>query len=563
MEEYIIVNKPIRRCGVYAILNLCKRKVYIGESKDLYHRIGNHFDNIFREIRDNGTNNNLIDEKCKTYEILPVIYAENYDKESLDFARHSDWIIDETLCMYVFRCIGFDLYNGSDDVDKRDNVGRERDFLFDNNLSVKEMYNGLVRFLGKEWTENNIKDVLDNVARKINENIGCLGVKLEDLEYTNNDTLRQLWKKRVNNLLDKIKGKKIWHEVAGIKTYIINDGNYDLARKVLNDLIKERLKKQDLLECGVGKKTIQDLKELYKNGELDRIGICKFGHYLDQSPVTILRTKVYDIQHSSMDYVDGELMIRKKENDAEKGICFWSLKKFNIEEIRNFFDAETRSSKYILMPYTTSDVYKNSQSYYGNKEEINQKELNFFDNEEIDDFYFRMKNKCIDLEKKITDYVKIEDSENKFDRFAEDKFSFGYALDQELKKYTKKYKYPLETMFPEVISKWSINKDKGTVRKSLSVALLISELSFVDADIEISDLFDCYISHTGNQVKDTIKGQNGTCRASVNDQEEISNFFDELKSKEVLTDESEVGFLIAKVEYPYVVRMLEDPFDYN
>ena len=57
-EKTIIVNKPKRHAGVYAILNILEKKVYIGETNDFYHRIPEHIIGIFENS--NNENQNIL-----------------------------------------------------------------------------------------------------------------------------------------------------------------------------------------------------------------------------------------------------------------------------------------------------------------------------------------------------------------------------------------------------------------------------------------------------------------------------------------------------------------------
>ena len=57
-EKTIIVNKPQRHAGVYAILNILEKKVYIGETNDFYHRIPEHIIGIFENS--NNENHNIL-----------------------------------------------------------------------------------------------------------------------------------------------------------------------------------------------------------------------------------------------------------------------------------------------------------------------------------------------------------------------------------------------------------------------------------------------------------------------------------------------------------------------
>ena len=120
-SNQIILEKPIERSGVYAIINLFQKRVYVGETNDYYRRMSTHIPGICNDdvIK---TNQHLMDEEDKRFDVM-LMLTSDYDKLSGD----NSWIIDETLVMYLFRKYGFALYNGNDDGE--DNIGAKRRFL--------------------------------------------------------------------------------------------------------------------------------------------------------------------------------------------------------------------------------------------------------------------------------------------------------------------------------------------------------------------------------------------------------------------------------------------------
>lgn len=93
--------------------------------------------------------------------------------------------------------------------------------------------------------------------------------------------------------------------------------------------------------CGLTEKTIDELAALIESKAMDKIVFCKFGHYLDQGPMTILRTKTYDIEHNQLKDLNG-LDIDSENRD--KGICFWALKRLNEVKIPEDISDRWRSS---------------------------------------------------------------------------------------------------------------------------------------------------------------------------------------------------------------------------
>ena len=82
-EKTIIVNKPQRHAGVYAILNILEKQVYIGETIDFYHRIPEHIIGIL----ENSDNENLLNAQTHNFEIFVLLdmvdtYAKNKKNEN-------------------------------------------------------------------------------------------------------------------------------------------------------------------------------------------------------------------------------------------------------------------------------------------------------------------------------------------------------------------------------------------------------------------------------------------------------------------------------------------------
>ena len=569
MLEKVIVTKPQERCGVYAIINLVRKKVYIGESMDLYQRLSDHIRNIMFGMEDNGTNNNLVrdaKENGRTFEVFSVLFAPDYDKSKKDVQRNHDWILDETIYMYLFRKYGFELYNGEDG---RDNLGGERKFLIDNTIAGDALDKALEDFLNIEELPYSIGLAKKELDKDL---FYRFGKNLCELSEISEEERERVWTARVKSL---IIGKQ---ERDGEVIYAlepVTEKNVAKVRYVCNELLKERLKKEDLERCGVHGKDIKELISWIEEGKLDRIAICDYGHYLDQSPVTILSTKNYDIKHNSMVLQDGEVRINKKVKEEMPGICFWAFKGLNEQTVTQFLEEENQQPKYVIMPYTTSKAYKDG----GSDKELTKKEyvdLNLQDGEDLDVFFERMrgcyekhekrsKNK-ISMYKSIIMKMKSADVDERIKaikvltKFVEmarnkDKFAFGYARNRTAK--TRIYPFP-EGMFPEVIAKWS----KSSTRRASNVAFLISELSYVDADIEKKDIFAYYESHTGKNLEYTLKGSNCKCCAKL-DKEQKKRFINHLKElkNEKIHDRKEINFLIAKLEYPYIIALVNDPVD--
>lgn len=95
----IIIEMPQHRSGVYIILNPVKKKAYVGESMDMYFRWVTHIRGIF--LKETGSNKNLTNETCQTFEIFPALtVTDGYKKEKKA-------IVMIGLFMKRFTCICF------------------------------------------------------------------------------------------------------------------------------------------------------------------------------------------------------------------------------------------------------------------------------------------------------------------------------------------------------------------------------------------------------------------------------------------------------------------------
>lgn len=568
MQERVIITKPQERCGVYAILNLVQKKVYVGESMDLYQRLSDHIRNIMFGLENNGTNNNLVrdaKENGRTFEAFPVLFAPNYDKNKKDAQRKHDWIIDETIYMYLFRKYGFELYNGEDG---RDNVGGERKFLIDNTIVGEDLDRELEGFLNKEKLPYSICQVEEELDKDL---LKRFGKTLCELSTMTDEERQKVWNERAKAMTVATMELK----EDGILYALDPLSKKGYVASVCNELLKERLKKEDMERCGVEGMDLRELVSLAENGELDRIALCQFGHYLDQSPVTILTTKCYDIKRNKM--ITGQDGF-KIVSDAEegKGICFWAFKR-KPQDAEKYLSEDNKGPKYVIMPYTTSASYKDGEKDINLKKKA-KADLNPYDGESMEQFFQRMWESYKTKEKKVK---KLFEKFEEWDKKAEDAygddyqeclnnkgkaliermnlpdiFALGYSFGRREK---DRVSYP-EGMFPEVVAKWSVNETTRDIRNSANLAFLISELKYIDAKMNEEDIFPFYLSQTNNPIEKTMKGINSKCCAKLLEKDMFIRKCKGLEA-ETLNNKDEVRFLIAKIEYPYIVELANNPVD--
>ena len=525
--------------GVYAILNPIKRKVYVGETNDFNRRLTQHIIGIYEggntesdnedKNDKNNTNKNLINEEVKEFEIFPVINAEYFKRHYKSEKR--SWIAHETIVMYLFRKYGFTLYNGNENY--CDNTGKNREFLLNPDYERKENEKGLSlyeltlnylrKFDSNGYDYHSWEDVISCADQELRENIfkPRYGSEMQGFSGLS----EKEWKKRLKEYITV--------ENADIR--IITDKNY---QRECNRLLMKKLSVDDLDDCGLKKIEADEFFRLIENGELDKVIFSKFGHYLGQSPITILKSKVYDTVNNKL----SDLGLSINSNRANQGVCFWAIKRLNNAWVRQFFIKEDSDKKpyYVIMPYTPSMKYNENEFIEGIKD-INI--LNPRDNESMEVFNLRMRSMFTDDEE-----------------FAQDNFAFGY-YDFDVKEKGKirlkeKKDYP-EKMIPAVISKWSEKT------KSNSNALLLSDFCYVDASYSnLNEVYRCYQKLTSgggnskNDFSNASRGSHYCCEIKEDKKSQLLDFLRNNIEKEA--DFKTTSFILAKIEYPYIVRLANE-----
>ena len=521
-QNQSILEMPTDRSGVYAIFNPITKKAYVGETNDFNRRLTEHIIGIYG----NGdlTNNNLKKETIKSFEIFPVINSE-YNKKRYK-KNEAYWLAHETVIMYLFRKYGYELYNGN--YSGRDNTG-DRDFLIKNDVKGQELTNHTIEYLNlKNYTPSEIledENKNDYYIENWEDFINAAESELND----------NIFKSRFNKSMEEFyhlsesERKAIWFD--RLKTYaennnncIINENNYI---EECNKLLMQKLSVEDLECCGLRKISVKDFCNMIKDGTLNNVIFSKFGHYLSQSPVTILMSKIYDINHNKLKQLDLDI----NPDCAEKGICFWAVKRLNLNNTKKFFAkaGSGKESRYVIMPYTP---FMNQE--INNDALIKGTEINPLPGESIDDFYIRMRYKF----------------ENDID-FTQENFALGYSSNCNKKCKTKDYP---KDMFPAVIKK------KAKKTNSKSNALLISEFGFVDVSYkDLTEIYKCFYSMREGEYKGELAhsytGPVSHMCATLK-QDKKAKLIDYLENNfEKEPDFRTTSFIIAKIEYPYIVSL--------
>lgn len=530
MKEQIVVEKPKSKFGVYAWINKSDRIAYVGETCDLNHRLCEHIRSMYGYEK--SSNDNLIyafSRLNKAFVGRILYYSSNYNK----IEETKEWLLDETIYMYAFVKNGYKLYNGKEalEYDENGKLNKYPAKLTDNA--------GNRSFL----REKDISSGLDEYC------------KLYFGKFTKEEIDMKVGKavKQVKDILENLKSES-FIEIN------VND-----AREKCNELACTYLRKEDMENLGILPVKKADFKQKIQNGEFDRIAVCGFGDYLEQSAITILQTKQHDIKNNTLQVKNEDIEIWEKLSQDEKGICMWAYGHSNPEKYRNYLcnGKEAKLPRYLLLPYVQSDKYS---KLLWKKKDDSQFDYERQAGESMKDFFGRMremyedKERYADLQKTFVEYQKEIAKKPDFIKKGElyraflnyilknDHFSFGYAWDRRTAKNINKCKkYPCN-MFPQIIKKTTENTSRN------SVSFLISEINYITCDVDDSLLLKCYKTHTGNDFKKTMHGPNNTACGEIVDKKKLLQIVENSSD-----DNDEIKFLLAKIEYPYVVANVKDP----
>ncbi len=507
----IIIRKPgVWRSGVYIILNPLKNKVYIGETTDFGRRMVEHINSIYGF--ENSSNENIIAEENESRSYLMFVALEHqYNKNT---SEELSWITDETIYMYLFRKNGFQLYNGNKY--NRDNMGYQRSFLHQKNV----IYEELSEFLGVNMPP---KSYIDEKENQLNETfLEMFGIRMQEWVQLNDKERLRIWENAMNEL--------------GKDNFLIK--NKSSKKEVCRQLRKINLNKYSLRECGLKEKSLLELAE---NGCLDRIVVSKFGNYYEQSPMTILMTKQFDILHNRMK--TGSIVIERKNNpDEGDGICFWALRNLNPDTVKTFLtdtkgNGQYTGPRYAILAYTMSGKFKKKHS------EIDfSRYLNKWEGETLTAFFERMRLYYECSENKLREIARDEKELDILTKIAKYNFAFRYGFKLQTKTKRVCYDYP-SNAFPEVVSKSG----------KRNYAFLISELCYAkEAFDDINDFYGLYNSRTGNELIGSFGGQNSHSCAEVKDRDNLVEWLENISKAE---NTEMTGCIIAKLQYPYMVEL--------
>lgn len=352
-----IVKKPTFLNGVYCIIQLQNKKVYVGETTDVYIRFADHINCIStgNTATFHGSNVNLINEVDKKFWFYPLL---DNKKQCINFLKKqgnrntpfSQNLYDETIIMYLFRKYGFELYN-----DLNDNCGRN--FFAEENIdNLEKMTIDFIQDKDNSRTKDEIMESIkkyDEVVQKaLREILGKANFeKISNKKYLEIDL------------------EKIWNNKKTSKKYNLLNPDSNIE-KAIKKIAYGYLDSEILEYCGIECIDAKELSDMINEGKLfDTTIFSKVGNYKDQLLSTILALKADDIE--------------------SYGKCLWAFKGLVENDTRLFLQTSSnpdnkKESKYIFLTFTPSKTQS---------ENMNSEETNPIEGESFADFKKRFKEK--------------------------------------------------------------------------------------------------------------------------------------------------------------------------
>lgn len=341
--------------GVYAIINILKKYVYIGETGNFDVRLESHCDAIFSNASDKSNKNlALEDEKQFCWTFLATF--SKTDKKS----DNKYWFALETLIMYFFVDAGFKLYNGSNDGRIKDNLGKKRDFLLSYDNNAIQLKNKTINYLTREYP--NVPKMISNLNSAKWDDSFITKAKvifIEDLKRTFGNFFNSFFLVDDLNTIKVQSNETAWND-------FVKRANCSAQYQVLSsatwktsaDLYK--FNKEYLKTLGTSHKFEEiSFQELLRNGKLENFIYTHVGDYLGESITQILNNKIIDLQSGSLGIIKNNisptLCIKNTDHNSATPVCLWSLSGKQEKWLRSKLNEKfNQEDIYILMHYTGS-----------------------------------------------------------------------------------------------------------------------------------------------------------------------------------------------------------------
>lgn len=483
--------------GVYIFLNILEKKAYVGQTSNYATRIITHLNNMFidsKETHISGTNINMRLEANKAFEV--AFFPKKYN-------GNTDILFDyETALMCICRENGWLLYNG-DENHETDDLKRKllisTDFLPNINWWENCRLKGYLKTSNADDIYKDIKQEFDDWFKN------TYHIPFSDIIQKNHQDLLTIWSNRVQQFMDP-KNNFFW---------ISSD-------KKIN--VSKTLTRKDVSNCKIESKS---LKELYDKKIWEYAVWSSFGVYGAQGPITILKTKLYDLEHFSLQKNTSnnffEISKKCETENIPEGICFWSLQSWAPKHKRNALSCHNdgvdcyTGPRLLFLPYTSSTAQIELDAIHLG--------IEMADTETLNEYLPRIK----ELKEKYNE-----------------RFASGYKIGK------SKVNFP-EGMFPMLVTK-----------KGKKMAFLISRLYYVE-EIDTTDKLNEFKGFFTTVYKDPLAPQSRLneiatlqkkqpCFLTVSDTEKIDNYLQNLPQ----TENDEVKLLVALLTYPYIVDVCFD-----
>ena len=451
--------------GVYIFLNIVKKIAYVGQTTDISCRLVQHLKGIFGSST--GTNINMTDEFDKAFEVafFPI---DNYD-------NNIDILFDyETSLMCICRENNLSLYNGDKNHQKED---LNRQLL----ISGKKQGN-------KTWweicqSERYLKSINpEKIYKEIKQKFYSWFEKaysnsLSDVVKETEAQLIKLWEKRVQLFKDPA-----------------NDFFWMNSDKKIH--VPKLLTREDMKKCGIQAKSFIDLTQ---EVDLEYSIWCNFGLYGTQGPITILRTKQYDLNLN-----------------PDHPLCFWALKKWgpNYKKDQLSLQEQYKGPRLLFLQYTSSNG------------ELELNKISFgmdMGQEGINEYHERMKQ----LQK-----------ENKA------MFADGYKIGNNVKRFP-------DDMFPMFITK---EDTSNKMAFQISSMYYIKEINTKEKLNKFKEYFTALFKTSENRPLNNVLWRQSCFLTKVTDIEKLRDYVRTIPTEET----SEVKLLVAILEFPYIVDVCKN-----
>lgn len=435
--EFIVKN-PTFLNGVYCIIQLQKKKVYVGETTDVYIRFADHINCISTGniATFHGSNDDLINEKDKKFWFYPLLdnkkqcinFLEKQGNRNTPFSQN---LYDETIIMYLFRKYGFKLYNAPND-----NCGRN--FFAEKNIdNLEKMTIDFIQDKDNSRTKDEIMESIkqyDEVVQKALREI------LGKANFEKRSNIKEY---------SKIDLEKIWNNKKTSKNYNLLNPDSNIE-KAIKKIAYGYLDSEILEDCGIECINNEKLSTMIKEEKLfDTTIFSKVGNYNDQLLSTILALKADDIE--------------------SYGKCLWAFKGLDEKDTRLFLQTSSnpdnkKESKYIFLTFTSSKTQS------GN---MNSEETNPIEGESFAEFKERFRKYILKNDSYITAKSVSIDDENG------DTVQLRKELNESLK-----------DMFPIIMNGKNENR-----------AFVISKIWALDNYVnDLDGIYNCFWRHTACEI---------------------------------------------------------------